>query len=60
MARRYGVYYKKAERGDVDHTFLTSIIDQQGIMRVQYLGVRFDPEEMLRDLRSLLAEASAR
>ena len=60
VARRYGVYYKKAERGDVDHTFLTSIIDQQGIMRVQYLGVRFDPEEMLRDLRSLLAEASAR
>lgn len=60
VARSYGVYYKKAERGDVDHTFLTSIIDQQGIMRVQYLGVRFDPEEMLRDLRSLLAEASAR
>jgi protein SCO1/2 len=60
VARRYGVYYKKAERGNVDHTFLTSIIDQQGIMRVQYLGVRFNPEEMLRDLRSLLAEASAR
>jgi protein SCO1/2 len=60
VARRYGVYYRKAERGDVDHTFLTSIIDQHGIMRVQYLGVRFDPEEMLRDLRSLLTEASAR
>jgi protein SCO1/2 len=44
----------------VDHTFLTSIIDQRGILRVQYLGVRFDPDEMLRDLRSLLAEAPAR
>jgi protein SCO1 len=60
MARRYGVFYKKGERGDVDHTFLTSIIDRQGILRVQYLGVRFDPGEMLRDLRSLVAEAPAR
>ena len=60
VARRYGIYYKKGERGDVDHTFLTSIIDPRGILRVQYLGVRFDPDEMLRDLRSLLAEAPAR
>jgi protein SCO1/2 len=60
VARRYGIYHKKGERGDVDHTFLTSIIDQRGILRVQYLGVRFDPDEMLRDLRSLLAEAPAR
>jgi protein SCO1/2 len=60
VARRYGIYYKKGERGDVDHTFLTSIIDQRGILRVQYLGVRFDPDEMLRDLRSLLVEAPAR
>ena len=39
---------KKQERGDVDHTFLTSIIDQSGTLRVQYLGVRFDPNEFLR------------
>ncbi len=60
VARSYGVYYRKTERGDVDHTFLTSLVDQQGILRVQYLGVRFDSEEMLRDLRSLLAEARGR
>jgi protein SCO1/2 len=60
VARRYGVYYKKGERGDVDHTFLTSIIDARGILRVQYLGVRFDPDELLRDLQSLLLEARAR
>jgi protein SCO1 len=41
----------------VDHTFLTSIVDQRGILRVQYLGIRFDPEEFLRDVRSLLREA---
>lgn len=56
VTRRYGVYASKTENGDVDHTFLTSIIDPRGILRVQYLGVRFDPEEFRRDLLSLLNE----
>jgi protein SCO1/2 len=56
VSRRYGVYLRKQPRGDVDHTFLTSLVDQAGTLRVQYLGVRFDPEEMFQDLRSLLAE----
>ena len=56
VAKRYGIYYKKTPRGDVDHTFLTSLVDQSGILRVQYIGVKFDPDEMLRDLRSLLRE----
>jgi len=54
VARRYGIYYKKTPRGDVDHTFLTSLVDQSGTLRVQYLGVRFDPEELLRDLQTLV------
>jgi protein SCO1 len=57
VAKRYGIYYKKTPRGDVDHTFLTSLVDQNGTLRVQYMGVRFDPHEMLRDLRSLVKEA---
>ena len=56
VARNYGIYYKKGPRGDVDHTFLTSLVDQKGILRVQYMGVRFNPDEMLRDLQSLLQE----
>jgi len=56
VARRYGVYYRKTPRGDVDHTFLTSLVDQSGTLRVQYLGVRFDPDELLQDLQSLLQE----
>ena len=60
VARRYGIYYKKTARGDVDHTFLTSLVDQRGILRVQYMGVKFNPDEMLTDLRSLLAEVKAR
>jgi protein SCO1/2 len=56
VTRRYGVYAAKTENGDVDHTFLTSIIDAKGVLRVQYLGVRFDPEEFRRDLLSLTKE----
>jgi protein SCO1 len=56
VSRRYGVFLRKQPRGDVDHTFLTSLVDQTGTLRVQYLGVRFDPEEFYQDLRSLLAE----
>jgi protein SCO1/2 len=59
VARRYGVFARKSPRGDVDHTFLTSIIDADGTLRVQYLGVRFDPDEFLGDLRSLLREGQA-
>ena len=56
IAHQYGVYYKKQPGDDIDHTFLTSMIDPRGTLRVQYLGVRFDPEEFLRDIRSLLRE----
>ncbi len=56
VAHRYGVFASKAANGDVEHTFLTSIVDPHGILRVQYLGVRFDPEEFRRDLLSLLKE----
>jgi protein SCO1 len=56
VAKRYGIYYKKTPRGDVDHTFLTSLVDQDGVLRVQYMGVKFNPDEMLRDIRSLLRE----
>jgi protein SCO1/2 len=56
VTRRYGIYSKKSPRGEVDHTFLTSLIDPSGTLRVQYLGVRFNPEELLRDLQSLVRE----
>ena len=56
VTRRYGVFALKSANGDVDHTFLTSIVDRRGILRVQYLGVRFDPNEFRHDLLSLLQE----
>jgi protein SCO1 len=56
VIRHYGVFATKNAKGDVDHTFLTSIVDRNGMLRVQYLGVRFDPDEFRRDLVSLLKE----
>jgi protein SCO1/2 len=60
VARRYGIYYSKTPQGDLEHTFLTSLVDPAGTLRVQYMGVRFDPDEMLRDLRSLTRRPGTR
>jgi len=57
VAKSYGIYYKKRPRGDVDHTFLTSVVDPSGTLRVQYMGVRFNPDDLLRDIQSLLKES---
>jgi protein SCO1/2 len=57
LALRYGVFARTGTEGNVDHTFLTSLVDPNGILRVQYLGVRFDPEEFRGDLLSLLDES---
>jgi protein SCO1 len=54
VTRRYGGFAAKAANGDVDHLFLTSLIDPRGRLRVQYLGVRFEPAALQRDLESLL------
>jgi protein SCO1/2 len=56
LTRRYGVFASKNANGDLEHSFLTSIVDRRGILRVQYFGVRFDPEEFRRDLVSLVRE----
>ena len=54
ITHRYGVFVAKNEDGSVDHTQLTSIVDAEGAMRVQYLGARFDPEEFRGDILNLL------
>ena len=56
VVKRYGAFAKRQKPGDVDHLFLTSLIDRRGNLRVQYLGYRFGPDEMLRDIRALMRE----
>jgi protein SCO1 len=54
VTRRYGVFFSKKEDGSVEHSQLTTLVDADGQMRVQYLGARFDPEEFRRDLVSIV------
>ena len=56
VVKRYGAFADRRGLGDVDHLYLTSLIDRQGMLRVQYLGYRFDSTEMLRDLQALTRE----
>jgi protein SCO1/2 len=56
VARRYGVAVREAADGQVEHTLLTTLIDQQVVMRVQYIGYRFDEEEFRHDLLDLVNE----
>jgi protein SCO1/2 len=59
VARSYGVFHDRRSGGEVDHNLLTSLIDREGTLRVQYMGERFDPGELLHDLRDLIAEESS-
>ena len=54
VAGDYGVVFRNGVAGEVEHNTVTSIIDQHGQLRVQYLGAEFDSGEMLGDIRSLL------
>jgi protein SCO1 len=56
VAHRYGVAVVPGANGQVDHTLLTTLVDRNGTMRVQYLGYRFDPEEFQHDLLDLANE----
>jgi hypothetical protein len=47
-------------RGDLEHTFFMSLVDQNDILPTQCLGVQFNPDEMFRDLQSLIREAKGR
>ena len=59
VAQNYGVYHERRSGGEVDHNLLTSLVDREGTLRVQYMGERFDTRELLHDLRDLMAEGSS-
>lgn len=56
VTRRYGVFFAKKEDGSVEHSQLTTLVDADGQMRVQYIGWRFNPDELRNDLLSLVSE----
>jgi protein SCO1/2 len=56
VAQSYGVVALPTADDSIDHTLLTTLIDRNGMIRVQYLGYRFDPEEFRHDLLDLVNE----
>jgi hypothetical protein len=47
------VSVKKLGPAQVDHTTLTTLVDRQGLRRVNYYGTRWRPESVLGDLLAL-------
>lgn len=56
VAARYGVVTIPNAGDGIGHNLLTTLIDRQGRVRLQYSGSRFDPQELHQDLSRLLAE----
>lgn len=50
----FGVKVQRKARGLVDHTALTVLVDQSGVMKFAYHGTAPEPLSILSDLRSLL------
>jgi protein SCO1/2 len=46
----FGVSVQRRGPGQVDHTTLTTIVDNEGIRRVNYYGTRWRPEAVIDDL----------
>ena len=51
----FGVTVRKAPDGEVQHTALTTVIDRQGVRRVDYYGDKWQEKEVLKDMTSLAA-----
>lgn len=52
--KNFGVGVKRIARGLVDHTPLTALVDQKGVMRFAYYGTAPDPKMVLKDIRTLV------
>lgn len=57
VAARYGLVTIPGNDDTIDHNLITTLIDRQGRMRLQYAGSRFNPDELLQDLLALMAES---
>jgi protein SCO1/2 len=48
-----GIRYKRDARGDFDHSNVISVLDREGVIRHQQLGLGQDPTEPASWLESL-------
>ncbi len=56
ITKNYGVVTFPGQDGAIDHNLLTTLVDRNGVMRVQYAGWEFSPDEFREDLLSLAEE----
>jgi protein SCO1 len=54
--RSFGIRVIKRGRGLVQHTSLTTVIDQHGIRRLNYFGEKWQLKDLLRETSALLEE----
>ena len=51
--KRFGVQVIRRDRGLVQHTNLTTLVDAQGIRRINFLGPQWQFSDFLKDMRAL-------
>ena len=49
----FGVAVRKSSGGEIQHTSLTTLIDQQGVRRIDYYTDKWQEREILKDIASL-------
>ena len=57
--RGFGVSVQQLRPGQVDHTTLTTIVDREGIRRVNYYGTRWVPQTLMDDLVALVRDGAS-
>lgn len=58
LAALLGIKFKKLDSGDFDHSNIITILDQEGVIIHQQVGVRQNPEESIQTLKKLLGSES--
>jgi protein SCO1/2 len=56
--KAFGVTVKKSASGQIQHTALTTLIDRDGVRRVDYYTDKWQEKEILRDISALTASGS--
>lgn len=53
LGERYGLKFTQVADGDFIHGVVTHVIDQDGILRARFHGLKFDPENLVAYVRGL-------
>lgn len=54
LAALLGIKFKKLDSGDFDHSNIITVLDQEGVIAHQQIGVRQNPDDSIQTLKKLL------